>query len=1367
MPCEVPNLTTEQIKDALLNKKIKDLLATEDLVTKAKIMRETNRMVSTQEVDADLLNTTVRRQLNLKKGDTVARYVLDNKLLAQRRTTDEATRKFIRFHGEAKATYLSNQADTRIKADVGTRLHDGAERLLTTLIEQTTHKNLVKLSDLDGQPVETITDAQLQELTGLKGKNFDRFKDGIKGIINLIVETQQKIDPDGQVIILPEQFVLDPIRDIGSKVDIGGFFSDGTHINLDYKSMTPSREKIGVKNEILDPDWIPFYKEEALFDQLSVTNHTLETFYGSQGASLSRGIPIHTRFKLANKIKDGETIVDTITHLAIGPKQDAMLEHIPVQEMVVLKDKQAADEINKSIGVLTRIINNRQKRLEQMEYGTSEYTKLASKIKNNRKALNKLILHQDSALLLEGFNALLSKISKDGRLLQSKNIDSPEINGKPNPDYMSNDELMEFIREVEAFKNIIDSSGFFQEELNLLSDSAAYQDYLTGINMLSGQASRLTKELKTIVHSREFTPEEREAMKDTTPGGWFNRLARTLGEQVAVPFRKLRSHLDRAQNKRRLASQRLFDETTKQNKKLEDYAKKIGKSVTEIFDMMINPKTENLWGKHSKDFYDDLQRAQERKDSEWVANNLELKSDARQKYNENLEAFKRTRYNYSEQELNYWIKENKPENAVYGKKWWLYYEPKQELSEKYYSDGYKEIRQHSPILEYYNFYTDTMADLLDRLGFKGDEKLPRNFLPYIRQDILGIMAQGTFDITQIQEAAEALYHVREDDTGLGDMTTEEISDPVTGRTRYGVPRYFTNPIRDSKGKIKRGMKLTDLSKSLTIFGEMAYNYDFMKSEVEPHLEAIRDLLVEEGSQQLNSDGRKKKLKTGLWSKLRGEGTTALKQYDRYVNYHVYGIKIQNADRKWVKRIQNLKTYQALKELAISPLLWIGNMTQIQGNAIFEGINGYFYTKGQYFRSVAEGTGAISAKERSIYGGLAYLFEFSPKMMDIRRKDLSRRFVDRWMNTDTLFFGMRKAEQAVNNNIGVSVLRNHAIVNGELVRISKAPKGAKSIRDSTFFNDKGYLEIEGITDSEGNVINEDLYAQIRNLALSVSNRVKGQMNPDDLSAAYMDIAGNVMLGFKTWMPGMADARFTSLRYSPASNAMVMGKYQALLTEMKMEDRAWYNWLGNVVAPTMGKFLANAATFGAYNFVAGQFGEQFKLKVNEQRAKRLFDQYKEQFKHDAAIQNMKFEDYVEFKQGQLRSLAAELSTILAIVGMVMALRVDWDDDGEAEWRKNWQTRTFYRSMNRARRELAFFISPNDWTSILRMPAPIMSLPVDATNALYSALDGVGDIITGEDPVTDRERSKFWPMFKFTPGHKFIQFLERQELDELREV
>ncbi len=115
--CVVPNKTTEEVKDALLNKNIKDIMATEDLVERSKIMRKTNRMVSTQEVDAMLLPPKLRNELNLKEGDIVQRYVLDNHLLNTRRTTDPQTADFIKSLGKARATETSNLADNVIKAE--------------------------------------------------------------------------------------------------------------------------------------------------------------------------------------------------------------------------------------------------------------------------------------------------------------------------------------------------------------------------------------------------------------------------------------------------------------------------------------------------------------------------------------------------------------------------------------------------------------------------------------------------------------------------------------------------------------------------------------------------------------------------------------------------------------------------------------------------------------------------------------------------------------------------------------------------------------------------------------------------------------------------------------------------------------------------------------------------------------------------------------------------------------------------------------------------------------------------------------------------------------------------------------------------
>jgi len=222
-------------------------------------------------------------------------------------------------------------------------------------------------------------------------------------------------------------------------------------------------------------------------------------------------------------------------------------------------------------------------------------------------------------------------------------------------------------------------------------------------------------------------------------------------------------------------------------------------------------------------------------------------------------------------------------------------------------------------------------------------------------------------------------------------------------------------------------------------------------------------------------------------------------------------------------------------------------------------------------------------------------------------------------------------------------------------------------------------------------------------------------------------------------------------------------------MSREDQALFSWLGNVVAPTLLKFSLNMATFGGYNFVAGQFGDKYKFKVNEIRARRYFEAYKEKFADDKEIQALSFDEFLAYQQSQLRRLAAELSAILAITASVIALRSDWDDDGEADWKKNWYTRTLFRSLNRGRRELAFFMNPGEWESFFRMPIPIMTLPIDAYKALTDALSGIGDIVQGEPATYPRGKSKFYEALKFVQGHKSVLMFEAfsEETAKLREI
>ncbi len=1381
MPCISTKYTESEIRDMLLSKKVSEIGETKDILEKARILRTMNSMVTTKDVAYEELDTKVRNDLGLKPGESVPRYFLDQHMLSKRRTTDWGTRSFIKSEGLERAREISQRVNTIVKAQAGEAIHFGTEELTKSILElgelSTTFnnmsiRNLMSLSEVEGRTVDTMSEIALQRELKLSDKSYRALRQGVEKILKTISETQNKIDPDGRAILLPEQFVLNPKEDFGGKIDLLVLFSDGTHGVLDYKTYMPGREKLGHSNKIVDSNWIPYYKKATAGDQITRLNQTIEQFYGSKGARISRVIPIHIRLAvkpIGQQTEPFSSLSQHINFIDMGVEQDTLITHIPVGEQITLRDPREAEKLNRQISKLSININNEKLKLKQLTFGTPAHTQLAAAIKNRETALEKIVLDQDFTYLFRGFESLLRRLTEDGRFTTLKNVDDAEINGQPNPDYLTLEELSSAIQDVETFDNIIKTSPYVIEEMNPNQDPKIYNDYLERVKALSWDSERILDQLRQRHTDRVVNKQEYDAMNDVTQPGFYAKWFRTLGEQVAVPFRKLRSYLDKANNERRIKMQKFHRILEEHNKKLSELGKRIGKSRAELFEMMINPKTENIWAQHSKDFYTTFETARQEKDAAWLGENLELKADARETYHRNLEVFKRTNFLSHvedkkaefEKDLERWKSQNSIENAIYGNKWWLYYKPKQNLQEDYYSDGYKQIRQHKELLDYWNFWIESMTHFNDLLGLKGSERVPANFLPYIRQDIVGMMAQGTFDLGQIGEAVRSIFALRQDDTGLGEMVDDGAIDPETGKSRNTIPRYFINPIKDGKGNIRRGVKLRDLSKSMYIYGEMAYNYHYLKAEVEPRIEALRDLMIEKGMQKIDENKKKRKLLTGVWARITGADTDVVRLFDKYVNYHLYGIKIQDSSKQWAKVVGTLKSIQSFIELGGSALLWAGNLTQITSNAYFEGNNGYYYTKKHMMDTQAEGSGLKGAEAKKLYDAATYLFEFSPKIVDVRKKHLSTRKAERWINYDTAFYGMRKSEQAVNNNIGMSILKNWTEVNGELVRMEDAPKDAKSFFEKAKITD-GFFQIEGITDNKGNVTDLELYTKVRNLAIGVATSVKGQLNPEDLASVYMSIAPNAAMGFKTWLPGMADARLSQLRYDPQRNRMTEGKWMSLVTDLSKDDQSYASWLGNVVAPSIARLAANVATFGLSDKTnIGRY------KVNELRARRMFDNYKNQHKHDFAIQAMKFEDYVAYKRGQIKATASELRMILALVGMVMALRMDWDDDGQADWQKNWYTRTMFRAINRARREVGFLVSWEDWRyTIFRAPIPIMSLPLDANKALWSALSGIGDFVRGEERPPG-ERSKFYPAFRMLPFNKTILFFEPDDFSHLREV
>jgi hypothetical protein len=855
------------------------------------------------------------------------------------------------------------------------------------------------------------------------------------------------------------------------------------------------------------------------------------------------------------------------------------------------------------------------------------------------------------------------------------------------------------------------------------------------------------------------------SLEDAVETGFLQTWFRPLSEQQNPALQKVSGWIQESYNATRLETQKLHKESIEQVKEVELWAKENGKSIQEAYDYLFNEKNGNLIGRYTNEFFVDLKEAQKNKDLTFLSKYLKLKDNAKEIYENNLESY--TNKGYIDQDIKSWKERNSFEAIKLDpKKWNMYYKINLEsdTNSKYYTERYKQllIPSNAKLLNYYKWYTNRMATAINLLGLKPDERLPPNFLPWLRADLLEQVLNNGVDFKNVIESVNSLFLTREDDTMFGDVINDKITDPVTGEIRPEIPKFFTNPLKDNQGRINIGLKSKDLTKSLYVFYNMAANYNHMKNHVEPKLEALKEVISLYGVRNTDKEGNPIKDKTGIFSKLTGGKVDAITLLERFAKYHVYGIKIQDKDTKLTKKLMTLKDIQTKKELAFAPLAWAGNYIQIKGNILFTGLNG-FYFKTDTLRKVSNLRYGIGTKQDiDKYKALVYFLEPSPGITEVNTKNLSSRKSLRIINWDTAFWGFRRAEETVNDDVLVSIMHHYNFdENGNLVRLVNLPEGTKSLfEDSEIINDE--LIIKNIIDKDGK-IDIKKYTALRQLAKCVARDIKGQPDGQDAYAAQTTLIGSLGMGFRTWLPGMLDARFGGVRYNYNSQNIVQGKYRAFWSELNDTEKGIYNFVNGRALLTMVKFLAAMP-------VTTFFGEKYGFKISQERAKVELQKFKEAYKNNPAIQRMTLKDYMDYKQGQMRSLSAELMVILTLMSLLMILGGDWDDDDEPDYKKSWYGRTLFRVVNRARRELAFAINPDDWRStFMRSPVPLTGLIEDVFKTVKNGFDQVGDIIFGEEerkgvPGIIFGKNKGadkkplgYEAFRWLPGNKLVRMFE----------
>lgn len=1364
MSCTFSNLSEQQVRAKAEHDffygDIKNDTSQKEIIDSFIKLREN---IKTVDVPKESINPRVASKLAMKDGENYQRYVSENReFVLSSRITDANYRSFLDKKGIDEAQAINKSPDSIITAGWGTKIHNTAQSIMENIIHSSKSKNLLK-NDEPGYGYTRRTKQQAMKEWGLSDSQYEALYKGVDQIVKDVIKKQIEINPTGKVKILTEQFLGDFMNDLGGTADVLALFSNGAVGILDYKTKSPATEGDYVKAEwdakkkqfkLIDKNWLPPYAIDDFNRQIGTTRDILKRVLKRDSIIFSRIVPIHVQFEKKEKA-DRETrsvYKDKLVHLTIGTTQDKFLQQIPI------KETESNLDLDRQIRLLESVIHNYEIDYKEARKDYRKRNKLQGIIQRKREALNSLIIERDVSVLYKDFeNIIKTYINNTGELVD---IDNPErvVNGKKerNPFYLNWRDLNGKIDELRAYKAILETSIQFAAELKM--EGKDLSKYKTEIDNLTVKVGGLLSSLYQKRMERTIDESDKTELADMKGISTVDKMFLRDKEFTQKAMKMLNEMLSVADNKRRTDMQNIENEIKNHILNIQKWAKDNGASKWKAWEMLLGDT--NLIAKHNAELYKTIEKYLNTKNVEGLKKIFKLKDNA-EEIRDNLRAdFLLT--NPTSKEKKRWEQIHNFDNMLTNPKLHrIYYEftPETENNPEYLNEKFIEISkpENKALLDFWEYWTKSMEKARDLLDLQSHEDLPYNFLPWIRGMVNEMIGSGDVDLSNAKESIKSVLTLTQDDeVTFGTIQEEEVTmknkiDIMTGVEKLQVPRFYMTPLKNAKGQVDVGLKTRDLPHALYMFMNMAHNYHYLTTEVEPHVEALRDSVALWGQQYKTPKGNIVKDATGRTARFVGGATDLAEVFERTVKYHVYGKKILDDNAKTAKALLNLKSFHTAYQLGGSWLAWAGNTAQVFYNLFSESYAGYFFTGADLRAASAVAMGAKGKQALELYKQLVFFWEPNPDVTNLKARRLKTSAAQKIFDQDSLYWGFRVAEHGTDNLTMYAMLKNFGVVDGNIVKLDSAPKGTKSLLDSSRI-ENGELIIDGIKDKDG--INVKAFTSMRNRIMGVNGNMKGTTSSENQYGAQMTLAGQMLMHYKTWLPGMLTQRFSNLRYNDYTKSLHIGTYRSFMQDLGDMDRGMLSMIGNVLIPNLLKLSLAVVTFPAELL----FKSGYKYKTSEFRARRLFEKFKEDNKTNPDIQNITFEEFLNYQRSRIKALSAEIFFMLSLYLAYSALRRDWDEDGVPDWRSSWLSRTLFRITNRARREVSFIISWDDWqNTLLKSPLPSAGVLMDAKKVLENTLRESGDIIWMRDDDEQKGAGIGTYSTRMIPYYKAIRSLD----------
>jgi len=1213
---------------------------------------------------------------------------------------------------------------------------------------------------------------------GMPKLGFEALQRLAKEMISQIEEIQKGIDPKGKAIIHPELFVLDPITNTGGTIDLFALFSDGTGAQYDYKTRAAYDKESGyVKTGYREDGSYGIISDLITYDNVSSYDVAMEGYAETlternnvKGIRQNRLVPVYIEFNRlpSEKKSEGNTFGNRLVKVEASETMSPFLSQLPVGE------KTRFEGLNKLITNQISQLSKLRKALDEKKVPKDDIPKVQQRIRLLQAAIKNTTLREDMTMTFDDIVKLLEEVQIALR--------QPETNpdGSKNIHYPSYGEMLKYLEWLSVYANISDQTQTYFADLKKTNPEefkkidARFIKIDNRIGRYSYEVSKriqemIMSEMKTSMYNPDGSLKTLEELK------WLDSRTLHFSEIDNPIFKEAWKLIQSYQYDKKKEFEKITKEVWSITEELFKWANANNIDKMSAYRKLINPENGALHSKLNKEFRQTLydlfhdptkisyQKSKEiyqikdkEKQAKEYAELLEEKKKELKAKNNNLEDLEedgeittsaevfKTRY---EDQLRKWIESNDLSlNSAWTNKYTIrrWCEIKPEIFEKNLSEEYKYIKANKALSDYYDMWTKYIPILTKKIGMSPYEDIRPEFIPNVRKEIIEHFAKdGLHFGAAINEFMDS-FNTREDDSYLTEI------DETTGEPVKKIRIMYLNPFRDKDGNIDNERKSYDLTASLLMFTEMALNYEHVNN-IEPKIRAIKLLLahpISEYEKLAVTDQRGKPVKGKIQEFLtkKGFNTDTYRLLEDFTDFYMYGIKYKvkslSENYNTTKALVKIKNYHGIVRLGFAVIPAAGALTAGKIGTYFESKKGISYDEKQWRQAQWELITHPKKYLASIeyfdpYNDDAYERTFRAKSATAKRKLISER---------AAFWPLREADKKIMNHITVAMMHNFGVDSeGNIERLNRPGVDA-----SLYTPIAEAFEVDPATGEVKINMTKEAFISFRNAIKTTASGVIGNMNPEDISATDISLTQNIMMQFKTWMPGVVRERTGKLRFDDDLRAMRWGRFAALVDQFKRYDLTeedvkftaqMFKFTKKVLIPEIGKLVADLTTFGLLNKY-GVFGFE---RVNRERALLKYQNWLAQ--NPDMIDKTTFEDFLEVKQGQMKAVLVELRVILGFIGLIVLLGGE-GDDGEKRYMSNIFTRNLYKILTKAESELAFMWTPSEFLKLVANPVPIASLLSLTEKSIRNFSDEMRDWARGENSPQDKTPS-FYYFMQWIPG------------------